>query len=114
MLQRNIKWLFNPPSGSHFGGVWERSIRTVRKILTALMKEQPLDDEGLTTHGTDYQMFRDLPTEIIGWRKPQVETLKEARKNGIQAAYSTAQPDKLYINGEFWPVGKELAVTERR
>ena len=49
MLQRNIKWLFNPPSGSHFGGVWERSIRTVRKILTALMKEQPLDDEGLTT-----------------------------------------------------------------
>ena len=22
LLQRNIKWLFNPPSGSHFGGVW--------------------------------------------------------------------------------------------
>lgn len=49
LLQRNIKWLFNPPSGSHFGGVWERCIRTVRKILVALMKEQPLDDEGLTT-----------------------------------------------------------------
>ena len=48
-LQRNIKWLFNPPSGSHFGGVWEQCIRTVRKILVALMKEQPLDDEGLTT-----------------------------------------------------------------
>ena len=28
-------------------GVWERSIRTVRKILT--VQEQPLDDEGLTT-----------------------------------------------------------------
>lgn len=49
LLQRNIKWLFNPPSGSHFGGIWERCIRTVRKILVALMKEQPLDDEGLTT-----------------------------------------------------------------
>ena len=49
LLQRNIKWLFNPPSVSHFGGVWERCIRTVRKILVALMKEQPLDDEGLTT-----------------------------------------------------------------
>ena len=48
-MQRNIKWLFNPPSGSHFGGVWEQCIRTVRKILVALMKEQPLDDEGLTT-----------------------------------------------------------------
>ena len=49
LLQRNVKWLFNPPSGSHFAGVWERCIRTVRKILIALMKEQPLDDEGLTT-----------------------------------------------------------------
>ena len=48
-MQRNIKWLFNPPSGSHFGGVWEQCIRTVRKILVALMKEQPLNDEGLTT-----------------------------------------------------------------
>ena len=49
LLLRNIKWLFNPPSGSHFGGVWERCIRTVRKILVALMKEQPLDDEGFAT-----------------------------------------------------------------
>lgn len=49
LLQRNVKWLFNPPSGSHFDGVWERCIRTVRKILVALMKEQSLDDEGLTT-----------------------------------------------------------------
>ena len=46
LLQRNIKWLFNPPSGSYFGGVWEHYIRTIRKIL--LIKEQPLNDEGLT------------------------------------------------------------------
>ena len=49
LLQRNVKWIFNPPSGSHFGGVWERCIRTVRKVLNALLKEQTLDDEGLTT-----------------------------------------------------------------
>ena len=28
LLQKNIKWIFNPPSGSHFGGVWERCICT--------------------------------------------------------------------------------------
>ncbi len=49
MLQRNIKWKFNPPSGSHHGGVWERCIRTVRKVLNAVMKEQVIDDEGLST-----------------------------------------------------------------
>ena len=29
-----------------YGGVWERCIRTVRKVLRALTKEQVLDDEG--------------------------------------------------------------------
>ena len=49
--QRTIKWRFNSQSGSHFGGVWERCISTVRNILAiaSLMKEHPLDDEGLTT-----------------------------------------------------------------
>ena len=49
LLQRNIKWTFNPPAASHHGGVWERCIRTVRKVMKALLKEQQLDDEGLNT-----------------------------------------------------------------
>jgi hypothetical protein len=31
------------------GGVWERQIRTIRKILVALVKQQILDDESLMT-----------------------------------------------------------------
>ncbi|XP_044182749.1 uncharacterized protein LOC114952001 [Acropora millepora] len=49
LLAKNVKWSFNPPTGSHHGGVWERCIRTVRKVIGALAKEQPLDDEGLLT-----------------------------------------------------------------
>jgi transposase InsO family protein len=49
LLQRNIKWLFNPPYGSHHGGIWERCIRTARNILRALLKEQVVDDESLHT-----------------------------------------------------------------
>ena len=49
LLQRNVKWTFNPPTGSHHGGVWERCIRTVRKVLRALIKEQVLDEESLST-----------------------------------------------------------------
>ena len=49
LLQRNVRWTFNPPGGSHHGGVCERCIRTMRKVMGALTKEQILDDEGLAT-----------------------------------------------------------------
>ena len=49
LLQRDVKWTFNPPAGSHHGGVWERCIRTTRKVLNAIMNEQVLDDEGIST-----------------------------------------------------------------
>ena len=49
VLQRGVTWIFNPPAGSHHCGIWERQIRTVRKILTNLLKRKSLDDECLQT-----------------------------------------------------------------
>ncbi|XP_030845109.1 uncharacterized protein LOC115925437 [Strongylocentrotus purpuratus] len=49
LLQQGIDWKFNPPRASHMGGSWERQIRTTRKVLNAVMKQQVLNDEGLTT-----------------------------------------------------------------
>lgn len=49
LLQRDIRWLFNPPSGSHHGGVWERIIRSIRTIMGSTLREQNLDEEGLQT-----------------------------------------------------------------
>jgi hypothetical protein len=39
---QGVSWSFNPPAASHHGGVWERQIRTERKILNAIMTEQHL------------------------------------------------------------------------
>ncbi len=47
--QKGIQWLFNSPNASHCGGAWERMIRSTRKVLRALMKEQVVCDEVLST-----------------------------------------------------------------
>ena len=49
--QAGIEWVFNPLAASHMGGVRERQIRTVRKILTAIIYEngEQLDDVSFRT-----------------------------------------------------------------
>ena len=49
LLQDGIEWVFNPPAGSHFGGVWERQIKTIRRVMNSILKEQTLTDESLQT-----------------------------------------------------------------
>lgn len=49
LLKKGITWIFNPHTGSHHGGIWERQIRTIRWVLSAILDQQTLDDEGLKT-----------------------------------------------------------------
>ena len=49
LLMKKISWKFNPPTASHMGGIWERHIRNVRKVLDGILTTQVLEDERLET-----------------------------------------------------------------
>ena len=63
---------------------------------------------GHRLRGTDFKMYQDLPFEIVERRRTQMETFKKAKRSNIPVAFSKAQPDKLYIRGKLWPLGKPL------
>ncbi|CAI5640765.1 unnamed protein product [Oreochromis niloticus] len=51
LSEKQCEFVFNAPSASHAGGVWERQIRTVRNVLNATFAQCPgrLDDASLRT-----------------------------------------------------------------
>ena len=92
-----------------------RNIPGPRPIITRFLRYKNVEEIfalGRRLERSGYQMFRDLPREIIKRRREQMPTLKKARRNGLKASFSRSQPDKLYINGKFWPQGKLLEVVE--
>ena len=67
---------------------------------------------GFRLRKTKYQMYRGLPQEVVTRTKSEMATLKKARGDIVHAAFSRAEPHKLYIAGEFWPVGKPFHISD--
>ena len=68
----------NTPTASHMGGVWERMIRTVKSVLTSLLKSSPrvLDEETLRTFLTEAEgIVNSRPLTIENLHDPDSEPL---------------------------------------
>ena len=49
LSMRGCKWVFHPPGASHMSGVWERLVRTVKRILKAIVGKELVTEEVLHT-----------------------------------------------------------------
>ena len=47
--EQDIKWLFNPPAGSHFGGIFEALVKSAKRAIYIILKNERISDEELET-----------------------------------------------------------------
>ncbi|KAI8503729.1 hypothetical protein Bbelb_187000 [Branchiostoma belcheri] len=124
LLQKQVDWHFSPPSGSHFGGVWERQIRTIRQVLTAIAKKQQLDDEGLHTLFCEVeQIINTRPLTTISNEVNDLEALTPNQPDSQGRFVCSASMETGPVFGRFvleedentprgrWPLGRVIEVT---
>lgn len=49
LAKQKISFQFNPPSAPHFGGAWEREVRSVKAALRVILREQSVPEPVLST-----------------------------------------------------------------
>ena len=55
LARRGVTWKFNPPAASHQGGVWERMVRSVKRVLNVIAGGSVMTDESLSTLLTEVE-----------------------------------------------------------
>lgn len=65
LAPQKISFRFNPPAAPHFGGVWEREIRSVKSALYATVGAQPVPEEVLRTVLTEVEAI--LNSKPLGY-----------------------------------------------
>ena len=118
LRKRGIQWYFISPQASHRGGVWERMIRSARKILRALLGNQIVNDETLVTVMAEIEkILNDRPLTRISEDPKDLEPLTPnhlllSHRNLSVAPgdFSTASTNKYtrcwrqaqYLSNIFW------------
>jgi hypothetical protein len=103
MTNQRIKWRFNPPGASHFGGFFEALIKSAKRAMKAVIGNAEITDE-------------ELLTTIVG-----VEGLMNSRPLTCQSAAPKDDPVQtpnhfLYgqLGGQIAPEVDELDIHPRR
>ena len=76
LTRRGVEWVFNSPGASHQGGVWERLIRSTKKILRSLVGQRELNDESLRTFLAEVEkIMNDRPITPVSSDPRDLEAL---------------------------------------
>lgn len=76
LANQKIAWRFNTPAASHQGGIWERIIRSIRRILDSIIRNIVLTDETLCTVFCEVErILNDRPLTKVSSDSTDLEAL---------------------------------------
>lgn len=70
---QSYNYIFNPPGAPHFGGAWEREIRSVKSALYATVGAQSVTEEVLRTVLTEVEGI--LNSKPLGYLSSDVSDM---------------------------------------
>ena len=116
MLEYDIEWIFNSPECSHRGGLWERMIRSTRRIFRAITNEQTLDDETLLTFMSETErVINNRPLCPLSDNHHDIDVLTPSKILMLKhndARINTSDGDNKYLRQ--WRKACHLATTFRK
>ncbi|XP_058827095.1 uncharacterized protein LOC131687069 [Topomyia yanbarensis] len=94
LTDARTQWHFNPPAAPHMGGVWERMVRTVKEVMSALNDGRRLTEEILQTTLCEAEdMINSRPLVFA----PQESPLPALTPNTFLRGSSPNEPQEVVV-----------------
>ncbi|GAA6085477.1 uncharacterized protein LOC113069085 [Tachysurus ichikawai] len=82
LAPQRIRFQHIPPNAPHFGGTWEREVKSVKIALRVILREQVVPEPALQTLLVEVEGI--LNTKPLGYSKSEVTQAAAARKNSLR------------------------------
>lgn len=99
LAKQQIHFQFNPPSAPHFGGTWEREIRTLKNALQVTVGTQSVSEEVLRTVLVEIEAI--LNSKPLGYTSSDIADPDPITSNLLlMGRPDTALPQVVYADTE--------------
>ncbi|XP_016388452.1 uncharacterized protein LOC107724160 [Sinocyclocheilus rhinocerous] len=99
LAKQKIDFRFNPPAAPHFGGTWEREIKSVKTALYTVIGVQPISEEVL--HTVLFEVEAILNSKPLGYTSSDVVDLDAITPNVLlMGRPDGALPQVVYPRSE--------------
>ncbi|KAL2093214.1 hypothetical protein ACEWY4_010526 [Coilia grayii] len=99
LAKHQVRFLFNPPGAPHFGGVWEREIRSIKSALYATIQSRTVTEEVLRTVLIEVEGI--LNSKPLGYVSSDVADLDPVTPNMLlMGRHDPCLPQVVYTDSE--------------